>query len=191
MLKFHYIGYYRINVYGLSVPWSGHPKPDHCILLEKNRWFHSFSIKLDIKCAFWSSWLGEQGICMSNALVSACRDLNFSACRDLNFQKVLTVVLWNYLTIKGNGLSMEQSDLSRYPNKIQNEGIFWFTVYIFLNCIIWFNFYCTVFTFMTSCSLLVSTWNEATGVIIFRKFAGENETASSATHQCVPTCSCK
>ena len=55
---------------------------------------------------------------MSNALVSACRDLNFSACRDLNFQKVLTVVLWNYLTIKGNGLTMEQSDLSRYPNKM-------------------------------------------------------------------------
>lgn len=39
--------------------------------------------------------------------------------------------MWNYLTIKGNGLTMEQSDLSRYPNKMQNEGIFWFTVYIF------------------------------------------------------------
>ena len=62
-----------------------------------------------------------------------------------------------------------------------------------LQCIFFFKLHYLIFIFffMTSCSLLVSTWNEATGVIVFRKFAGENETASSATHQCVPTCSCK
>ena len=55
-----------------------------------------FQYKFDIKCAFLSSWLEEQGIYMSNALASA---------RDFNLYKVPTIVLWNNLTFKWNGLT--------------------------------------------------------------------------------------
>lgn len=48
---------------------------------------------------------------MSNARVSACHDLILS--------KVLTIVLWNDLTIKGNGLTMDWNKVTSPDTQIK------------------------------------------------------------------------
>lgn len=60
---------------------------------------------------------------MSNARVSACHDLILS--------KVLTIVLWNDLTIKGNGLTMDWNKVTSPDTQIKSRHLLVYSVYFY------------------------------------------------------------